>query len=131
MAYIKDKNEVHIRGRIGKTPETRQFKGEAFVVSFSVVTSETFYNEETKQWEQTNVMWHNVVVWNDKNAIGLAKGDKVDVVGKLKMKDYTNKEGKEMKQIFIQANELFRIPKEPYSGGGQQGGNAAVDDIPY
>lgn len=127
MGYIPNKNYVHLRGTIGKMSETKQLGGGAFVVQFTLATSESFKNKDTDKWE-SRTEWHTIVVWNDKNAVGLSKGDAVDLEGKLKSKEYETKQGEKKRQIYIQVDRIFKIPKE--YGGGQQDSSAADEDIP-
>lgn len=108
--------------------ETKQLGGGAFVVSFTLATSENFMNKDTKQWE-SRTEWHSITVWNDKNAVGLSKGDVVDIEGKIKTKEYETQQGEKKRQTYILVDKIFRIPKE--YGGGQQGSASTEDDMPY
>lgn len=122
MAYIPNKNYAHIRGNIGREPRTSKMRGEAFVVNIVIATSESYYDKKEEAWKKTDPEWHNVTIWNDKNALGLKKGDTVDVEGKIRTKKDTDANGNERWTTYIQADKIFRIPKDMSP--------AAVGDMP-
>lgn len=124
MAYIPNKNYAHIRGNIGREPKTSRFQGDAFVVNLTIATSESYKPKGSDEWKQTTE-WHNVTIWNDKNALGLKKGDTVDVEGKIRTKKDTDANGNERWTTYIQAERIFLIPK---SYGPSSVGDMPEDD---
>lgn len=78
---------------MGKDPEARYLEGGVSVVSFPLATSETF-NKEGRKVEQTE--WHNIVMWRglaDVAAKYLQKGKLVYIEGKLRTRQFEDKEG--------------------------------------
>lgn len=86
-------NKVILVGHLGKDPEVRYLEGNVTVASFPLATSET-YNKDGKRVEQTE--WHNIVLWRglaDVAAKYLQKGRLVYIEGKLRTRNYEDKEG--------------------------------------
>lgn len=86
-------NKVILVGHLGKDPEVRYLEGNVTVASFPLATSES-YNKDGKRVEQTE--WHNIVMWRglaDVAAKYLQKGRLVYIEGKLRTRNYEDKEG--------------------------------------
>ena len=86
-------NKVILIGHLGKDPEVRHLEGGTTLVNFPLATSET-YNKDGKKVEQTE--WHNIVMWRglaDVAAKFLQKGKQVYIEGKLRSRNYEDKEG--------------------------------------
>ena len=86
-------NKVILVGHLGKDPEVRYLEGNVTVASFPLATSET-YNKDGKRVEQTE--WHNIVMWRglaDVAAKYMHKGRLVYIEGKLRTRNYEDKEG--------------------------------------
>ncbi|MFT4661420.1 MAG: single-strand DNA-binding protein [Patiriisocius sp.] len=88
-------NKVILVGNMGKDPEVRHLEGGSTVASFSVATSETFTDRRTNE-RITQTEWHNVVAWRKTAEFVekyLGKGRQIYVEGKLKTRNWTDKEG--------------------------------------
>lgn len=86
-------NKVILVGHLGKDPEVRYLEGNVTVASFPLATTDT-YNKDGKRIEQTE--WHNIVMWRglaDVAAKYLQKGKLVYIEGKLRTRNYEDKEG--------------------------------------
>lgn len=86
-------NKVILVGHLGKDPEVRYLEGNVTVASFPLATTE-MYNKDGKRVEQTE--WHNIVMWRglaDVAAKYLHKGRLVYIEGKLRTRNYEDKEG--------------------------------------
>lgn len=86
-------NKVILVGHLGKDPEVRHLEGGTTLVNFPLATSET-YNKDGKKIEQTE--WHNIVMWRglaDVAAKYLQKGKQVYIEGKIRSRNYEDKEG--------------------------------------
>ena len=85
-------NKVILIGNLGKNPEVRSLENGTKVASFPLATSETY----TKDGErQTITEWHNLVVWRglaDVVEKYLKKGSQIYVEGKLRTRNWTDKE---------------------------------------
>ncbi|MCJ8211571.1 single-stranded DNA-binding protein [Mucilaginibacter sp. RS28] len=86
-------NKVILVGHLGKDPELRKLQGDVSVTSFPLATSQTNMQNGQKV-EQTD--WHNIVMWRglaDVAAKFLKKGKLIYLEGKLRTRDFEDKEG--------------------------------------
>ena len=86
-------NKVILVGHLGKNPEVRHLENNVSVASFPLATSETF-TKDGQRVEQTE--WHNIVMWRGLAEIAakyLHKGKLVYIEGKLRTRNYEDKEG--------------------------------------
>ncbi len=118
-------NKVILVGNLGKDPEVRTVTSGASVARFSVATSESYTNKEGQKIENTE--WHNVVLWRGLATIAekyLKKGNKVYIEGKLRNRQYEDKDGNKKYTTEVEASELLLLDR-PAGGGGntQTGGN--------
>lgn len=114
-------NKVILVGHLGKDPEIRYLEGNISVASFPLATSETF-NKDGKRIEQTE--WHNIVMWRglaDVAAKYLQKGKLVYIEGKLRTRNYEDKEGIRRYTTEVVADNFTLLGRksdfEPISGG--------------
>ncbi len=84
-------------GNLGKDPESRQ-AGESTVCSFSVATKD----RETTTWYRVNAFGK----LGELCARYLSKGKLVYCEGRLSVRKWTDKDGKERESIEITANEV-------------------------
>lgn len=86
-------NKVILVGHLGKDPEVRILEGNVSVTSFPLATTEVF-NKDGRKIEQTE--WHNIVMWRglaDVASKYLEKGKLVYIEGKLRTRNFEDKEG--------------------------------------
>ena len=118
MSYQK----VIILGAVGKDPEVRRVADRA-VASFSVATSETYKDRNGQRKEVTE--WHNISMW-DKAAEFVEKyvkkGSTVFIEGKIKTRDYEDKNGNKRYVTEIVSNTIQLV------GNKKKENN---DDLPY
>lgn len=131
-------------GNLGKPPELKYTPAGKAVCTFSVAV-----NEGTKQqdgsWEN-HTTWFKVTVFDKQAELAnkkLTKGSKVYIDGKLKIKDYTNKEGVTKTFVEVYGNSIEFIDKiegDPFEKKGSATdvsdaghGNQEIDqsDIPF
>jgi len=87
-------NKAILIGRLGGDPELRYTPQGSAVCSFNIATNEQYKDKEGKTIEQTD--WHRIVAWNKLAEICgqyLKKGSLVYIEGKIKSRDYTDKDG--------------------------------------
>jgi single-strand DNA-binding protein len=87
-------NKVELNGFIGINPEVKKLESGKSYTRFSLATSEN-YKDKSGEWVK-NTTWHNVVLWNNKEnakAPELKKGSRVQIIGKLNNRKYTDKLG--------------------------------------
>lgn len=115
-------NKVILVGNLGKDPEVRTISNGALVASFSVATSESFTNKEGQKVDKTE--WHNIVLWRGLASVAekyLKKGNKVYIEGKLRYRQYDDKDGNKKYITEIEATDLMLLDRPANAGGG--GGN--------
>jgi single-strand DNA-binding protein len=104
-------NKIQIIGTLGQDAETRFTTNNKCVSSFSVATTDGYKGKDGNYVNETT--WHNVVAWEQSEFIKalLTKGAKFYVEGKLKKRDYTDKEGVKKYITEIVARELIPLDK--------------------
>jgi single-strand DNA-binding protein len=87
-------NKVILIGNLGKDPEIQKFDNGVKKATFSLATSETY---KTKEGEKaTHTEWHNIVLWRGLAEVAenyLKKGNSVYLEGKIRKREYEDKEG--------------------------------------
>lgn len=87
-------NKVILIGHLGKDPEIKYLEGNIAKLSFSLATSEIFKDKNGNKSE--HVEWHNLVFWRNLAENGnkiLRKGMQIYVEGKLKTREWVDREG--------------------------------------
>jgi single-strand DNA-binding protein len=114
-------NKVILIGNLGADPEVRHLQNGASVANFRIATSETFKDRTTgEKREQTE--WHNIVAWRGLAEITekfLRKGSKVYVEGKLRNRQYQDKDGNTRYVTEVQADEMTLLDRPTERGEGQ------------
>lgn len=112
-------NEATLIGNLGKDPEVRILNGGKKVATFSVATPDNY--KKGDEWvNQTD--WHNIVAWGNNAELAekhLKKGNAVIVMGRIKTRKYTGKDGIEKYVTEIVADRLMALHKnsEPQQPG--------------
>lgn len=132
-------NKVILVGHLGKDPEVRYLDGGVTVASFPLATSEV-YSKDGKRVEQTE--WHNIVMWRglaDVASKYLQKGRLVYIEGKLRTRNYEDKEGIRRYSTEVVAENFTLLGRrsdfesssskgnQGNSGEGDSSGEASVD----
>lgn len=121
-------NKVILLGHVGKDPEIRHLEGGVTVSSFSLATSENFRDKSTgEKKEQTE--WHHIVMWRalaeSVEKSELKKGDRVYLEGKIRTRQWTDKEGNKRSAVEIVADSFTIINRKrdraPEANGGEEG----------
>lgn len=115
-------NKVILIGNLGADPEIRHLQNGASVANFRLATSETYKDKTTgERREQTE--WHNVVAWRGLAEITekyLRKGSKVYVEGKLRTRQWQDKENNTRYTTEIIADEMTLLDRPSGDQGGQR-----------
>lgn len=94
-------NKVILVGNLGDAPKISTSQNGSKIASFSVATSEQWYDKKNDKRE-TRTDWHKVVVFNDALIPVLekyaAKGTKVYVEGQLQTREYNDRKTGEVKK---------------------------------
>lgn len=81
-------------GNLGKDPVVRSIEGGNKVANFSLATNRVFKGQDGNPVEETE--WHNIVLWGRLAEIAekyLTKGSKIYVEGRIRSRQYDDKEG--------------------------------------
>lgn len=106
-------NKVILVGNLGKDPEVRYLEGGTAVANFTLATSESF-KDRTSGERKTNTEWHNVVVWRGLAEVTekyLKKGMQVYIEGKLRTRQWQDKDGNNRYTTEIVADNLQMLGK--------------------
>jgi single-strand DNA-binding protein len=147
MAF--ESNFITFIGNLTDDPELRFTGGGAPVASFRVASNRRFTDRSGNQQEETTFL--NVNCWRDlaENAAeSLSKGDRVVVIGRVRVRSYENRENQTVWVTEIEADEIApslrwaraevsRSTGSSGSGGGGGGGTTTNappppdDDVPF
>jgi single-strand DNA-binding protein len=106
-------NKVILIGHLGKDAETKFTPSGASVTSFTLATNRRWKDQQSGEWKD-ETDWHNIVLWRSENVANyLTKGKQVYVEGRLRTRNYENKEGRKVYVTEVVAEELILL-----SGGG-------------
>ncbi|HZK07944.1 MAG TPA: single-stranded DNA-binding protein [Bacteroidales bacterium] len=100
-------NKVILIGNLGKDPDVMTFENGVKRANVSVATTESYKDKDGNWVEQTE--WHNVVLWRWLAEKNLVKGDMVYIEGKLKTRNWDDKDGLKHYITEIQADKINRL----------------------
>lgn len=140
-------NKVILLGNLGKDPETKTFENGGVVCSFTLATTDSYYDREKNQRVDLPTEWHNIRI----NRSGLAKvaqqylrkGSQVYLEGSLRTRQYQTKEGETKYFTEINVTEMVltgsRNAQQPEVQQNQLPGNLPpvndahmdTDDLPF
>ena len=121
-------NKVILLGHLGKDPETKNFDNGGVVCSFTMATTESYWDKEKNQRVDLPTDWHNIRI----NKPGLAKvaqqylrkGSQAYVEGSIRTRQYQSKEGETKYFTEINVEELVLLGgksgSETYQGSGEK-----------
>jgi single-strand DNA-binding protein len=114
-------NKVILTGNLGQKPELRKANSGMAITNLRIAT-----NERVKDGDQykDHTEWHTVVVFGkqaDNCCNFLDKGSKVAVEGKIRTREYQDKEGNNRKSTEIIADRVEFLTK-PMNGVSQAQG---------
>lgn len=107
-------NKVILLGNLGKDPEIRYLEGGTAVANFTLATSEN-YKDKTSGERKTITEWHNVVLWRGLAEITekyLKKGNQVYIEGKLRTRQWQDKDGNTRYTTEIVAENMQMIGRK-------------------
>lgn len=107
-------NKVTLIGNIGTKPEITKLEGNISVAKFSLATNEKYKTDKGETITQTE--WHNIVLWRNMADIAgkyLDKGSLVYIEGKIKTRNYVDKDGKTRYITEIIVDSFIMLDKPP------------------
>lgn len=126
-------NRVTIVGNLTRDPELRGLPSGGSVCSLRVAVNERRKNGQTGQWDDVPNFFNVTVFGNSADATAkfLTKGRQVAVDGRLRWREFQDKDGNRREAIEIVAQDVQFIGGReggPGGGGGGQGGGGQPDD---
>ena len=100
-------NKIIIVGNLGRDPELRYTPQGSAVCNFTVATSERRKNASGEAEETTT--WFRVSAWGRQAELAnefLTKGRQVYVEGRLRVEEYTDRDGKPRTSLEINATDI-------------------------
>ncbi|MBX7183050.1 MAG: single-stranded DNA-binding protein [Bacteroidia bacterium] len=130
-------NKVLLIGNLGKDPEIRNLENGATVAHFSIATTEYYKDKSGNRQDQTE--WHNIVAWRNLAELSekyLKKGMQVHIEGRIKSRNWEDKEGKKHYQTEILADDIIFLDKMENSKGSSKTFPVATEskqggDLPF
>ena len=113
-------NKVILVGNLGKDPEVRHLEGGASVAHFTLATNEYYKDKQGNRVERTE--WHNIAAWRGLAEMAekfLKKGQQVYVEGKIRTRQYQDKDNQTRYITEIIADEITMLGGRPNAGNGQ------------
>ncbi len=114
-------NKAILVGNLGRDAEMRFTTGGTAVATVSIATTDHFTDRDGQKREDTQ--WHRIVIWG-KTAESiqpyLTKGKQIYVEGKIQTREWTDKEGKQVKTTEIRADRVVLLGGAGGGGGGER-----------
>ena len=115
-------NKVILVGNLGKDPEVRHLEGGVSVAHFTLATNEYYKDKQGTRVERTE--WHNISAWRglaDMADKYLKKGQQVYIEGKLRTRQYQDKDQQTRYITEIIADEISMLGGRAQGAGGAAG----------
>ncbi|MCB2378859.1 single-stranded DNA-binding protein [Hymenobacter sp. BT635] len=119
-------NKVILVGNLGKDPEVRHLEGGSSVAHFTLATNDYYKDKSGNRVERTE--WHNITAWRGLAEMAekyLKKGQQIYVEGKLRTRQYQDKDNQTRYITEIVADEISMLGGRPQNdtqaSNGQQG----------
>ena len=139
----RSQSTITIIGNVTDEPDLKFTPSGAAVTNFSVAVNERVKNQQTQEWEDAGASFYRVAAWRDlaeNVAESITKGNRVIVVGPLKVRQYDRADGTRGTSVDITADFVgpdltwatAKVTKANHSGnnGGQEAA-APADDNPW
>ncbi|RYU83784.1 single-stranded DNA-binding protein [Hymenobacter persicinus] len=120
-------NKVILVGHLGKDPEVRHLESGASVANFTLATNDYYKDKSGARVERTE--WHNITAWRGLAEVAekyLKKGHQIYVEGKIRTRQYQDKDNQTRYITEIVADEITMLGGRPH-GDNQQSQPAAVE----
>ena len=113
-------NKVTLIGNLGDLPDFQTLEGNVSVAKFSLATTESFKDKNGQAHGSTE--WHTIVLWRNLAELAhkyLQKGSLVYIEGKLKTRNYEDKEGVKRYVTEVVAEQLIMLDKKTGSDSNE------------
>lgn len=128
-------NRVDLIGYVGKDPVIRYLASGEPVAEFSVATTDQWTERESGDRKESTE-WHRIKIIGKKNLIEnfvakyIKQGSHVHIEGKLKTRDYEDKEKVRRWVTEIRVNEIELLDRKPKGDSAPPAGDPANESIP-
>lgn len=136
-------NKITLVGNLGRDPELRYTPTGMPVCSFTLATNERRKDKSGETQDVTT--WFKVTVWGKRGETAaqyLTKGRPIYIEGRLRVEEWTDRDGKARHTLEVNATDMQFIGSKQDSegGGGERGGGYGGggsepdindDDIPF
>ncbi|MFB0565053.1 MAG: single-stranded DNA-binding protein [Candidatus Aminicenantaceae bacterium] len=114
MRDINSLNKVTLIGHLGRNPEIRYLpQSERPVAKFTLATNERFFNPNTNE-SRDHTEWHRIVAWGKLAEFCekyLTQGKQVYLEGRLRTRNWEDREGKKRSTTEINAQTIVLLGK--------------------
>ena len=129
-------NKVILLGRVGKSPDVKNFDGGTSKASFPVATTERGFTNKAGIEVPERTEWHNIVCWRGLASIAeryIHKGDRVYIEGKITTRSFegNNGERKYITEIIADNIELLEGKKALEGNNTINNQEDESDDLPF
>lgn len=114
-------NKVILVGNLGRDPELSYLPSGQSVAKFSLATSRSYKDKTGELKEETE--WHNIVAWGKTAEICaqyLSKGRQAFIEGRIRSRNWEDKEGNKRTTVEIQADNVVLLGGRGEGGGSDQ-----------
>lgn len=143
--------KITLVGNLTQDPDLRFTTSGVAVTKFTIASTPRVFNRQSNTWEDQETLFLTCQLWRQaaENVVEtLKKGTRVIVVGSLKQRSYTNKDGEKRTVFEVEVDnvgpDLTRatavVTRNPATNGGAGGGgggfgapasNAGSEDAPF
>jgi single-strand DNA-binding protein len=124
-------NKAILVGNLGRDAEMRFTSGGTAVATVSIATTDVYNDRDGQKKEDTQ--WHRIVIWGkmaESIQPYLTKGKQIYVEGKIQTREWTDKEGKQVKTTEIRADKVVLLGSAGGGGGGERAARPQRDRYP-
>ncbi|MGA2160097.1 MAG: single-stranded DNA-binding protein [Dehalococcoidia bacterium] len=120
-------NQVKLIGRLGADPDVKYLPDGKMVVNVNLATSNDYKKNE--EWVKRPASWHRLVAFGDiaEELAKYAKGNKLEIEGKITYRQWENKDGNKMTLTEIQVWKIEGTPSDVKPSASEP----VDDDIPF
>ena len=121
-------------GNLGRDPEVQNFENGVKKAAFTLATTEAYKGKDGEK--TTHTEWHNIVMWRGLADVAerfLKKGSTIYVEGRIRKREYEDKEGQKKFIYEILGDSMQMLgggPRREDGNGGTSSQETHEKDIP-
>ena len=122
-------NQVILIGNCGDVPDVRKMNDGTAVAKLNLATTLTYRGKDGSL--QSNTDWHPIILWRGLAELAdnyVTKGSLLMIKGKLKPRQYKNKEGNTVYVTEVIADEMILLDKKKTDITSEE---ALDEDLPF